>query len=245
MPSQTPWPLAATLMSIFAIFKRRKTEPNDMTPAAILRVTQEYVPQFYRDSKHFQDSKEFLKQNEWGLALESLIELADESGHYFSETFWINLAICADKMKMNKEAGYCRQQIIKNEKELRTKTPNGWTTIKLDDTHYEHKIAEAVEDKWTNERYQKDNLDKLLKRDGFHLKSQGRAGTIYYIDNGRVLEICFEMSGVPQYDLLLFFDNIENWSIPKGEPLDVSQKTQIREQLLEWLKTKRIKTDLE
>lgn len=244
MPSQTPWPLAATLMSIFSIFKRRKTEPNDMTPAAILKVTQEYVPQFYRDSKHFKDSKEFLEHNEWGLALESLIEMADESGHYFSESFWLDLAICADKMQMSKEADYCRQQLAKNEKELRAKTPNGWTTIKRDDTHYEHKIAEVVEDKWTSERHKKDQLEKLLKQNGFHLKSQGRAGTIYYIDNGRVLEIGFEMSGVPQYDLLLFFDSIETWSIPKGEPLNVNQKTQIRDQLLEWLKTKRIKTDL-
>jgi hypothetical protein len=237
--------LPATLMTIFSIFKKRKTEPPDMTPAAILRLTQEYVPEFYRDSKHYKDSKEFLENNEWGLALESLIEMANESGHYFSETFWLDLAICADKMQMNKEAEYCRQQVVKNERELRTKTPNGWTTIKLDDTHYEHKIAAAVEDKWTSERHKKDNLDKLLKQDGFYLKSHGRAGTIYYIDNGRVLEIGFEMSGVPQYELLLFFDNIETWSIPKNELLSVSQKTRIHEQLLDWLKSKRIKTDLE
>ena len=216
-----------------------------MTPAAILRLTQEYVPEFYRESKHYKDSKEFLENNEWGLALESLIEMAGESGHYFSETFWLELATCADKMQMTKEADYCRQQVVKNESELQTKTPNGWTTIKLDDTHYEHKIAEVVEDKWTSERHKKDNLDELLKQDGFYLKSHGRGGTIYYIDNGRVLEIGFEMSGVSHYDLLLFFDNIETWSVPKGDSLSVSQKTKIREQLLEWLKTKRIKSDLE
>ncbi|AEW00139.1 hypothetical protein Niako_3845 [Niastella koreensis GR20-10] len=216
-----------------------------MTPAAILRLTQLYVPEFYQDSKHFKDSKEFLEHNEWGLALESLVEMATDSGHYFSEAFWLELATCAEKMQMAEQADYCRQQVIRNEKEVGSKTPNGWTTIKLDDTHYEHKIAEVVEDKWTNERHKKDNLDKLLKQDGFYLKSYGRAGTIYYIDNGRVLEISFEMSGVPQYDLLLFFDNIETWSIPKGEPLNMNDKTKIREQLLEWLKAKPIKTDLE
>lgn len=197
-----------------------------MTPGAILRLTQEYVPEFYRDSKHFQDSKEFLEHNEWGLALENLIEMADESGHYFSETFWLDLAVCADKMQMSKEAHYCRQQVVRNEKELPTKTPNGWTTIKLDHNHFEHKIAEVVEDKWTSERHEKDKLDKILKLNGFHLKSHGRAGTIYYIDDGRVLEIGFEMSGVPQYDLLLYFDNIETWSIPKGERFNVNQKSQ-------------------
>lgn len=216
-----------------------------MTPAAILRATQEYIPEFYRESKHFKDSKEFFEHSEFGLALESLIEMADESGHYFSETFWLDLATCADKMQMAKEADYCRQQVVKNENELRTRMPNGWTTVKLDETHYEHKIAEVVKNKWTSERHEKDKLEKLLKQNGFHLKSYGRAGTIYYIDNGKVLEIGFEMSGVPQYDLLLFFDNIETWSIPEAEPLNLNQKKQIREQLLEWLETKRIRTDLE
>ena len=216
-----------------------------MTPAAILRLTQEYVPEFYRNSKHYKDSKDFVENNERGLALESLIEMADESGHYFSETFWLDLATCADKMQMTKEADYCRQQVVKNERELQTKTPDGWTTIKLDDTHYEHKIAEVVKDKWTSERHKNDNLDELLTQDGFYLKSHGSAGTIYYIDNGGVLEIFFEMSGVPQYDLLLFFDNIDTLSIPKNEPLNVGQKTKIREQLLDWLKSKGISTDLQ
>jgi hypothetical protein len=231
-------------MSIFSIFKRGKKEPHDMTPAAILRLTLEYVPEFYRDSKHFKDSKEFLEHNEWGLALESLIEMAVESGHYFSETFWLDLATCAEKMQMAEQADYCRQQVTKNEKEVGTKTPNGWTTIKLDDSHYEHKIAEVVENKWTSERHRKDKVEELLKQNGFHLKSHGRAGTIYYIDNGKVLEIGFEMSGVREYDLLLYFDNIENWAIPKDEPLSANQRTAIKEQLLEWLKAKRIKTDL-
>jgi len=231
-------------MSIFSIFKKRKTEPHNLPPAAILRLTQEYVPEFYRNSKHYKDSKEFLAHNEWGLALESLIEMANESGHYFSETFWLNLSTCAGKMQMNKEADYCHQQILRNERELQTKIPNGWTTIRLDATHYEHKIAEIVEDKWTSERREKDKVYKLLKQNGFHLKSYGRAGTIYYIDNGKVLEIGFEMSGVPQYDLLLDFDNIESWAIPKGEPLNTNQRAEIRQQFLEWLKAKRIKTDL-
>lgn len=236
--------LPATVMNIFSIFKKRNTDPPRMTPATILRLTQEYVPEFYKSSKHFKDSKEFLENNECGLALDSLIEMANESGHYFSETFWLDLATCADKMQMTEHANYCRQQTIKNEQELRTKTPKGWTTIKIDESTYQHKIAKVINDKWISERRQKDKLDELLTQNGFHLKSQGRAGTIYYIDNGKVLEIDYEISGVPQYDLLPYFDNIETWAIPNGEPLQAEQKAEIRQQLLEWLKTKRIKTDL-
>jgi hypothetical protein len=236
--------LAATLMDIFSIFKRRKTEPHDMTPAAILRLTQEYVPKFYKKNQHFKDSKEFLEHNEWGLALESLIEMADESGHYFSETFWLDLAACADKMQMSEQADYCREQLLKNGKELGTKTPNGRTTIKLDETNYQHQIAEIIKDKWTSERHQKDKLNELIKVNGFHIKYHGRAGMIYYIDNGKVLEIDFEMSGVPQYDLLPYFDNLKGWTIPKDEPFAFKEQSAIKEKLLEWLKSKRLKTDL-
>lgn len=231
-------------MNIFSIFKKRKTEPQDLKPEAILRLTQEFIPEFYNDSEQFRESKEFLENNEWGLALDTLIEMADESGHYFSEDFWLDLATCADKMLMTQQAEYCRQQVIRNEKEIGSKTPKGWTTIKIDDTHFQHHIAEIVKDTWTSERHQKDKLTKLLKVNGFHMKYHGRAGTIYYIDNGRVLEIDFEMSGVPGYDLLLYFDTLKGWTIPKGESFASSEQSIIKEKLLEWLKSKRIKSDL-
>ena len=237
--------IAATLMNIFSIFKKRKTEPQELTPAAILRLTQEYIPELYKDSEHFKESKDFLKHNEWGLALDTLIEMADESGHYFSEDFWLNLAICADKMQLTKQAEYCRQQLIRNEKEIGRKTPKGWTTVKTDETHFQNHIAEIVKDKWVSERHQKDKLNDLLKVNGFHIKYHGRCGMIYYIDNGKVLEIYFEMSGVLQYDLLLYFDTLKGWAIPKNEPFAFKEQSEIRERLLEWLKSKRIKSDLE
>jgi hypothetical protein len=232
-------------MNIFSIFKRRKTVPDELTASAILRLTQAYVPEFYTGTEKFKESKEFLKHNEWGLALDTLIEMADESGHNFSEEFWFNLATCANKMKMTQQAKFCRQQIVRNEKEIGNKTPNGWTTIKIDDTHFNHHIAEIVKDEWATERRQKDKLNELIKVNGFHIKSHGRGGMIYYIDNGRVLEIDFEMSGVPQYDLLLYFDALKCWTIPKDEPFSFREQPGIKERLLEWLKSKQIRSDLE
>ena len=52
------------------------------------------------------------------------------------------------------------------------------------------------------------------------------------------------MSGVPQYDLLPYFDNLKGWTIPKNEPFVFKEQAAIKEKLLEWLKSKRIKTDL-
>jgi len=231
-------------MNIFSIFKKRKTEPQEMTPAAILRLTQEYVPDFYKDTEKFKESKDFLKHNEWGLSLYTLIEMADQSGHYFSEDFWFSLATCADKMQMTQQAEYCRQQVIKNEREIGCKTPKGWTTVKIDDTTFQNHIAEIVKDKWISERRQKDNFDKVITTDGFHIKYHGRGGMIYYVDNGKVLEIDFEMSGIPQYDLLPYFDNLKGWAIPKNEPFAFKEQSAIKEKLLEWLKNKKIKADL-
>lgn len=232
-------------MDIFSIFKKRKTEPEELTPVALLRLTQEYIPDIHKDSKHFKDSKEFLHNNEWGLALNSLVEMANESGHYFSETFWLDLANCADKMQMTSQANYCRQQIALTEKEIGFKISNSSTVVKIDSNHFEHYTAEIVKDKWKNERRDKDKLNDLLKKNGFYIKYHGRGGMIYYIDNGKVLEIDFEMSAVKQYDLLLNFDNLKSWSIPKDEPFAFKEQSAIREKLLEWLKSKRIKSDLQ
>lgn len=232
-------------MNLFSIFKKRKTTPQELTPVTILRLTQEYVPDFYKNSQHFKESKDFLNNNEWGLALDALIEMVDESGHYFSEDFWLNLATCADKMQMTQQAEHCRRQITRNEKEIGNKMPKGWTTIKVDDKRFQHHIAEIVKDEWASERHRKDKLNELLKVNGFHIKHHGRSGMIYYIDDGKVLEISFEMSGVRQYDLLLYFDTIKGWTIPKNEPFAFNQQSEIRERLLEWLKSKRLKSDLE
>jgi hypothetical protein len=232
-------------MDIFSIFKKRKTELQELNPVAILRLTQEYIPDVHKDSKYFKDSKEFLRNNELGLALDSLVKMADESEHYFSETFWLDLANCADKMHMTTQAEYCRQQIVKNEREIGFKIANGSTVVKTDNNHFEHHTAEIVKDKWQNERRHKDKLDNLVKENGFHIKYHGRAGIIYYIDNGKVLEIGFELSGVKQYDLLLYFDTLNGWTIPRNELFAFKEQSIIKEKLLEWLKAKRIKPDLE
>jgi len=91
----------------------------------------------------------------------------------------------------------------------------------------------------------KRQTNDLLKVNGFHIKYHGRSGIIYYIDNGKVLEIGFEMSAVREYDLLLYFDALKVWTIPGNEPFAFREQSAIREKLLEWLKSKRIKSDLQ
>jgi len=232
-------------MNIWSIFKNHKKGFQQLKPFAMLLLIQEYIPEFYKENKRFKESEEYLRYNEWGLALESLIELADDSGHYFSNCFWNNLTICANKMEMFAEAEYCRQQLIKNETTLGSKLPNGSTAVKIDDNTYQHYTAKIVINKLADNRREKDKLDELINNDGFHIKWHGRGGIIYYVDNGKVLEISFEMSGVRQYDLLPCFDGLKGWSIPANKPFAFKEKSAIKEKFLEWLKTKRIKTDIQ
>jgi hypothetical protein len=109
-------------MGFFSFFKKRNIETATadhiaLTPVAILQSLQDYIPELYKDRRPFADYREFLQHHEFGLALDSLIQLADESGHYFSEHFWLNLASCADKMGMSAEAKHSRQQIRRNKRD--------------------------------------------------------------------------------------------------------------------------------
>ena len=54
---------------------------------------------------------EFLDNKEWELALDCLIDLADETEHHFPEDFWLGLANASEKMNLLEKANYCRKQI--------------------------------------------------------------------------------------------------------------------------------------
>jgi|SRR6478609_1842931 len=170
-------------MNIFSIFKKRKTNPEELAIVDVLRLTQKYIPDFYKDSKHFKDSEEFINQNELGLALDSLIEMANESGHYFSEDFWNSLVVCADKMQMFQQLDYCKQQIVRNQNELHSNPLKGWTTIKLDDTHFQHHIAEASKKDYgnTNEQTQGSSILITTKKLEIFQKYGGSSGGYDYV----------------------------------------------------------------
>ncbi|QNA42864.1 hypothetical protein [Lacibacter sediminis] len=74
------------------------------------------LPDSYRKDIHVTNSIEFLDKREWGLALDSLIEFAEETEFHPSEEFWLGLAGTADKMKLTDIANYCRKHLDINEK---------------------------------------------------------------------------------------------------------------------------------
>lgn len=213
-------------MKLFNFFNRPQK-----TPEQIIRRIIDYMPDFYKSHRQFINSVEFLEHNELELALDSLVELADETEHYFSEDFWLGLADSADKMGLSEKANYCRKQIKRNEQDIKSKTPFGWTTVKFDDTLFQHYISEKLKEEWTTERREKDNVQKLIRKEGVHLKSHGRDGFLYITDRGRIAEVAFELE---VNGFILYFNSLTDWSLPIKQPLTADDKQKIKIDIKNW-----------
>ncbi|MBI9055534.1 MAG: hypothetical protein JEY96_17050 [Bacteroidales bacterium] len=216
-------------MKIFSFLKQQTK--TDLIPEHVIRRVVDYMPDFYKTHRQYINCLEYINNREWELALDSLIELADETEHYFSEEFWIGLANSADKMKLSDKAKYCRKQIKRNARDIKSNIPFGWTTIKYDNDHFQHYISEKLKEELASERRVKDKVKELIKKDGVHLKSHGRSGFLYIAENGKIAEIEFEL-GVN--GLILYFNNMTNWSLPIKQSITKEEKQGIKSKIINW-----------
>jgi hypothetical protein len=191
----------------------------------------DYMPDYYKTHRPFLNCLGFMEHNEWELALDSLIELTQETKHYFSEDFWTGLASSADKMNMKEQALFCRKQIDKNSEEVKFKTPFGWTTVKIDDSHFQQHISEKLKDEWANERRKKDNILGLIDKIGIHNKSHGRSGFLYYVTDGRIAELEYELG---MKGLIVWFDATCKWIYPTKQDLNSKDTNDIKAALQDW-----------
>ena len=76
------------------------------------------------------------------------------------------------------------------------------------------------------------------------MKPDGRNGTIYFVEENKLCEIYFESSAVKEFDILIFFEQILEWQLPKRIAILESEKEQIRKKLKMWLNDRAIKSDL-
>ena len=124
----------------------------------------------------------------------------------------------------------------KNEQHIKTTTPFGWTTIKYDDTLFQHHISEKLKEEWPTTRREKDNVHELFIKEGVHLKSQGRSGFLYISEKGKIAEVEFELGA---NGLILYFNSLTNWSLPTKQILTADEKQKIKIDINNWaLKTK-------
>ena len=90
-------------------------------------------------------------------------------------------------------------------------------------------------EKYRRQRWRKDGVADLPQ--GFTYKTQGRQGSIYYREGDKTLELAWEMSGVPEYDILLHLTGLTSWILPQTEALSETDAARIEEALKAWLKT--------
>lgn len=124
------------------------------------------------------------------------------------------------------------------------KLPERRTETKISEETYFVNIPQGESDKWKTDRWRKDKVEKLLNTEGFCIKDHGCSGMIYFVENGKFCEIDFEISGVSQYDILVFFDGLSEWVFPSKKEMTNVEKEVIKEKLVIWLKIKKIKPDL-
>ncbi len=99
------------------------------------------------------------------------------------------------------------------------------------------------ENRWRNERWERHGILKLLQKEGFTFIPDGRSGYIYCIEQGDLVEIYVEMSGVKEYDMLVYFDE-KLVRFPVGNVLSEYEREMLKNKLLAWLDKKGIRSDL-
>ncbi len=124
------------------------------------------------------------------------------------------------------------------------KLPEGWTETKISENLYVTHIPQKQIDEWKVQRWKKDKVTEILKKDGFIIKPDGRSGTIYYVEKERLCEIEFEISGVSQFDILIYFDSLNKWSRPNNTVMLIPEKNDIRKELIIWLEKEKIRAEL-
>jgi hypothetical protein len=101
-------------------------------------------------------------------------------------------------------------------------------------THVTDDISPEQREKWQRKRRREDRIEALA--DGFTLVAHGRGGFIYYREAGKILELFWEMSGVPEFDILLNTFGLGNWVWPSSEPVSPADRSRIHDALASWLK---------
>lgn len=81
-------------------------------------------------------------------------------------------------------------------------------------------------------------------KDKLQIVSEGRSGQAYYQHGDHTLGMYWEISGVPQYDLLIFFESVTQWSVPLGKPITPQEKAVLKEELIKCLKRRKIRAEL-
>ncbi|MEN5436396.1 hypothetical protein ABE545_22385 [Sphingobacterium faecium] len=95
-------------MGTFDFLKRWNSKPSIKER---LRKLLNSLNESFADKQYFQQSVEYNHQEEWELAIESLIELGVTGPSHFTKEVWVELCKLASEIGLDESANYCRKQI--------------------------------------------------------------------------------------------------------------------------------------
>ena len=70
---------------------------------------------------------------------------------------------------------------------------------------------------------------------GYTWRTDGRTGCLYIKRQDRVMEVFYENSGSPEFDIILYWSSA-TWILPNQEAISLTERTALYEELLQWLK---------
>ncbi len=88
-------------------------------------------------------------------------------------------------------------------------------------------------------------INRLNINNDFTMKSSGRCGAVIYQSGEDKIEIEWEISGVPENDILLAPMDLREWNEPKGTEIPRDKQIEILHKLRSWTKEQKLKTDID
>jgi len=82
---------------------------------------------------------------------------------------------------------------------------------------------------------------QMSEKFSINLKGQGPSRNLIYKESDHVLEMYFDMSGIPEYDWVGDRWEIGEWTLPKGEKISIEKKNEIIQNIKDWDKKNNIK----
>ena len=80
---------------------------------------------------------------------------------------------------------------------------------------------------------------------GFAGNISGRDGNITYSNSGRSLDIYWEISAAPGYDILVAPLDLRRWRVPSDEAIPRAQQREILASFRSWLKSQGTRADID
>ena len=82
-------------------------------------------------------------------------------------------------------------------------------------------------------------------KNGVTFTMTGRSGKIYYKEANKQAEFYVEMSGNPEYHILVWFEETTNWTIPNNERINRKQRHDIKQMIVKELARQNLKSDID